>query len=128
MANQQKNSLGELEAEIMEAVWKQGEVTVRSVLNQLHKKKKIAYTTVMTIMGRLYEKGLLRRRVEAGGAYIYFPGETREIFFSRLSGNLITKLLQEYGDLAVAQFAAILNGDEFKQSIKWRKKLRQVIK
>lgn len=128
MTNQQKSSLGELEAEIMKAIWKQKEATVRTVLKQIQKKKEVAYTTIMTIMSRLYEKGLLNRRADANGAYLYFPSETKEDFFSRVSGNLINKMLKDFGDVAVAQFVGILNSDEFKKSGEWRKKLKQIIK
>ena len=126
MVNQLKTSLGELEAEVMGTVWRQKESTVRSVLLKLQKKKKIAYTTIMTIMNRLYEKGLLRRRADTSGAYVYLPRQTKEEFFARVSGNLITKMLKIYGDVAVAQFIDIVSGDDFKQSEEWRKKLRQI--
>lgn len=127
MVSPPKTSLGELEAEVMETVWQQKESTVRSVLLKLQKKKKIAYTTIMTIMNRLYAKGLLGRRAAESGAYVYLPRQTKEKFFARVSGNLITNLLKSYGDVAVAQFIDILNGDDFKQSEEWRKKLRQII-
>ncbi len=128
MTNRLKTFLGELETEIMEAVWKQPESTVRSVLFKLQKKRKIAYTTIMTVMSRLFEKGLLRRRADSGGAYIYCPRQTKEEFFGRVSDDLIIKMLKNHGDVAVARFADILNSDEFKQSEEWRKKLRKIIK
>ncbi|MFA4831184.1 MAG: BlaI/MecI/CopY family transcriptional regulator [Patescibacteria group bacterium] len=127
MTNQLKMSLGELEAEVMEIIWKQKEGTVRSILGQIQKKKKIAYTTIMTIMSRLYEKSLLRRRADASGAYRYFPRQTKEEFFARVSGDLITKMLKNYGDVAVARFVDILNSDEFKQSEEWRKKIHKIV-
>ncbi|MGH7860309.1 MAG: BlaI/MecI/CopY family transcriptional regulator, partial [Candidatus Binatia bacterium] len=52
--------LGELELAIMEFVWGRGaEVTVPAVHRHLGRKRGLAYTTVMTVMSRLFDKGLL---------------------------------------------------------------------
>ncbi len=68
--------LGPLEASIIETIWcsKKRPITVREVLEVLKKKKPIAYTTVMNTMDRLYDKGLLDRRIEKGkgGTYLYY--------------------------------------------------------
>jgi predicted transcriptional regulator len=44
------------------------------VLEELRKKKPVAYTTIMNTMDRLYEKGMLDRKIEKskGGAYLYY--------------------------------------------------------
>ncbi|MFH1833949.1 MAG: BlaI/MecI/CopY family transcriptional regulator [bacterium] len=62
--------MGELEEEIMECVWERGPASVRDVHRCLLAKRDIAYTTVMTVMSRLAEKGLLVRHPE-GRAFIY---------------------------------------------------------
>src|SRR5690606_40790930 len=56
-------ALFDLEADIMEAVWSKGwsEFSVADVQRELERKREIAYTTVMTTVGRIYEKGLLSR-------------------------------------------------------------------
>jgi len=53
-------------------------MTVRKVYEELRKKTKIAYTTVMSTMDRLYDKGLLDRRVERGKGGVFF------VYWSRL--------------------------------------------
>ena len=53
--------LGDLEADIMEVVWSKTTITVREVFGELKKTREIAYTTVMTVMTRLAEKGLLQK-------------------------------------------------------------------
>ena len=60
--------LGDLECEIMELVWKKANptVTVRDIYDALRQQRQIAYTTVMTTMVRLSEKGLLRIVDRAG--------------------------------------------------------------
>src|SRR5680860_1755722 len=50
--------LGDLEAEIMECMWDLGSASVRRVHECLQEDRNIAYTTVMTVMTRLAEKGL----------------------------------------------------------------------
>ncbi len=49
--------LGELEAAVMQLIWQRGEVTVREVWQGLHPERTLAYTTVMTVMRRLEQKG-----------------------------------------------------------------------
>src|SRR3954454_17254336 len=67
-------ALHSLEAEVMDAVWDVEEATVRDVMDALNRKvsKPRAYTTYMTILGRLQTKGLLTRRREGKTDY-YAP-------------------------------------------------------
>jgi BlaI family penicillinase repressor len=58
------------ELEIMKVVWKLGPATVRQVYEALLKRRRIAYTTVMTMMNILEQKGHLRKRPD-GKAYVY---------------------------------------------------------
>ena len=59
-----------LELEIMKVVWQKPEVTVRDVYEVLRERRKVAYTTVMTMMGVLEGKGHLKRRRDER-AYVY---------------------------------------------------------
>lgn len=75
--------IGRLEAEIMGVVWEfhsnprnaQSHVTVRNVYEKLREKKQIAYTTCMTVMNNLAEKGLLDRD-NSKTAHIYRATKT----------------------------------------------------
>lgn len=70
--------LGDLEAVIMDRVWSwQRKVTVREVFDDLRSTRKIAYTTVMTVMDTLNRKGILRRNMD-GRAYRYEAVLSRE--------------------------------------------------
>ncbi|HKP61140.1 MAG TPA: BlaI/MecI/CopY family transcriptional regulator [Polyangiales bacterium] len=73
--------LHELEAAIMNVIWSRrlSSFAVSEVLAVLEKRREIAYTTVMTTVARLYEKGLLSR-VRDGKRYLYSPKLTREEF------------------------------------------------
>src|SRR5580704_17535522 len=62
--------LAPLELECMSALWPMGEGTVRNIHLQLSLARKRAYTTVLTIMERLAQKGIVTRR-KVGRAYLY---------------------------------------------------------
>lgn len=101
--------LGPLEAAVMERLWKRGDATVRDIVDDLARTRSLAYTTVMTIMSRLHAKGLLDRSRE-GKTYVYRPAFTREEHRARLSRDIVRGLVDEFGELALAQFAAELDG------------------
>lgn len=101
--------LGELESEIMEIIWQSKEpVSVGTITQNLQKKRQIAYTTVMTIMGRLVEKGLLKRQ-ESGKAYIYKFVYSKDRFLTRVSRQIIKNFIASFGETAVAHFAQEVN-------------------
>lgn len=64
------NVLTEQELEIMKVVWGRERVTVRDVYETLLERRKVAYTTVMTMMRILEEKGYVTKS-DAGKAYVY---------------------------------------------------------
>ena len=96
--------LGPLESAIMAIVWRSGRpLAVRDVVTEL-KDSDRAYTTVMTVMGRLAEKGILRRR-QAGKAYLYEAKFTEEDMLSRSAQKRVRKLVSDFGEVALAHFA-----------------------
>jgi predicted transcriptional regulator len=100
--------LGELEAEVISAVWAQGEATVQDVKDALEPSRKLAYTTVMTVMTRLADKGMLTRRKE-GRAYVYTPAYSRK----KVAGSLLQSLIQRFYKGATASaIAHLLETDE----------------
>lgn len=99
-----KNShLGDLEADIMNVVWRREAATVRDVFGTLKTKRRLAYTTVMTVMNRLVDKGLLKRH-EQGACFCYQPTRARQAYMAQASRRVIDDLLTSYGSVAVAQF------------------------
>ena len=103
--------LHELEAEIMDEVWTQGETTVKLVMEVLNRKTKPprAYTTYMTVMRRLNDKGLLARR-RTGRQDTYVPTLTREQYQELRAAAEVRGLVDQYGDVALAHFAKSLSG------------------
>jgi predicted transcriptional regulator len=98
--------LHELEAEVMEELWKSGEAPVRAVMDALNKGtgKKRAYTTYMTIMARLHKKGMLVRRRE-GKTDFYAPSQDREQYMALRARAQVEELVAQYGDVALSNFA-----------------------
>jgi predicted transcriptional regulator len=62
------------ELEIMKIVWQRGSVTVRDVYEDILEKRKVAYTTVMTMMKILETKGYLRKK-QVDRAHVYTPAQ-----------------------------------------------------
>lgn len=99
--------MGPLEASVMEAIWcsKKTSVTVREIHGELKKKKKIAYTTVMTTMDRLYEKGLLNRKMEKGRGglcYVYWPVLEKLNFQKSAVREVLASLIDNFGEVVAS--------------------------
>jgi predicted transcriptional regulator len=103
--------LGPLEAEVMDVVWDRPEVTVRDVYRVLSERRGIAYTTVMTTMGRLADKGLLRR-IESHPAHHFRPGVTRDEYASSTVHSVLDWLVGHFPDPAVAYFLDRLEAND----------------
>lgn len=83
-------ALGRLEREVMEEIWRRGEVSVGDVQQAFD--ERIAYTTLMTTLDRLYKKGLLVRQ-KSGRAFLYAPRVTRQEFEQGVAEDVIDGLL-----------------------------------
>src|SRR5881275_2835089 len=97
--------LHELEAEVMEEMWQRGTATVRQVLEALNNgAKQRGYTTVMTIMRRLDDKGLLTRERQ-GKTDVYSVAIDRDAYLDARAEAEVRGLVDEFGDVALAHFA-----------------------
>jgi predicted transcriptional regulator len=99
--------LGPLEAEVMERLWEAGEpLSVRQLLERLNRgrRQQLAYTTVMTVMVRLAEKGALVRRRDGRG-FVY------EATADDLAGLAVRGVLRDFGEAAVAHFVEEAKAD-----------------
>ena len=88
---QRKVGLTDQELEIMKIVWDRGSVTVREVYEELLKHRKIAYTTVMTMMGILEQKGRLTREA-SDRAYVYSPAEPQGEVVGSMVKDFLTRM------------------------------------
>jgi predicted transcriptional regulator len=95
--------LGPLEANVMEAIWTaKAPITVREIHEVLKKHKKIAYTTVMSTMDRLFEKGLLDRKIEKGRGglyYVYWPPLEKQSFQKSAVREVLASLIGNFGEV-----------------------------
>ncbi|WEH40414.1 BlaI/MecI/CopY family transcriptional regulator [Streptomyces sp. AM 2-1-1] len=106
--------LGELEDAVMTRVWQWNRpVTVREVLEDLQRERSIAYTTVMTVMDNLHQKGWVRREVD-GRAYRYTAVSTRAAYAAALmneawsrSDNPAAALVAFFGMMSAEQREAL---------------------
>lgn len=96
-----EGALGPLETEIMQAVWAIGAATTRDVHQQLLRRRSIAYTTVMTVMGILTRKGLLERTQE-GRPYVYRATMTQDELTRSHVAKVIGGLLDRFSGPALS--------------------------
>ncbi len=102
-----ETDLGEAELEVLKALWDDTPMTVREVMNLLHQQgRKVAYTTVLTFLTRLEQKGYVKSD-KSELAYVYRPLVSREgVVKSRLksfltqlydgaAGPLVLQLMRE---------------------------------
>ncbi len=81
------------ELQIMKIVWQLGTATVREVYEEFLKSRKIAYTTVMSMMGILEQKGRLRK-TQRDRAYVYSPTESK----GEVVGNMVHEFVKRVFD------------------------------
>ena len=118
--------LGELQAEVMGIFWERAGATVREVVEELNKRRRrrrkdeFAYTTVLTLVSRLWGRGLLARKPDGRG-FRYRAAKTRDGLLGELSDELIDQLLDDFGEIAVARLGERLNGLDPKRAAKLRR-------
>lgn len=98
-----QKSMSALEQEVMNIVWECKSCTVRDVMEKLTNKK-FAYTTVATILQRLYQKEIVTRKGQ-GIAFIYAPKVTKEAYTKKLAHSFVKKFFSSFGDIAIVSFA-----------------------
>ncbi|MDW8033332.1 MAG: BlaI/MecI/CopY family transcriptional regulator [Nitrososphaerota archaeon] len=108
--------LGPLEANVIEILWSSKKpLTVREVYEKLRQERKIAYTTIMTTMDRLYDKGLLDRRAEKGRGgvfYIYWPKFEKNSFKKSVVHEVLNSLIENFGEIVASYFVERIPFDD----------------
>jgi len=103
-----KRALGELESQVMECLWQTPHSSVKEIWERLSQKRTLAYTTVMTTMDRLYQKGLLQR-VKSGKAFLYQPRFSREQFEEILTEEVLKGLAGAPNEYLLSAFLDLLS-------------------
>ncbi len=83
--------LGETEMEVLHHVWDLGEATVADVRERILEDRDVAYTTIMTVMKKLAEKGYLTYHKE-GRSYVYAPAQQPDEVQHSLLQRLMKKV------------------------------------
>lgn len=111
--------LGDLQAAVMAILWQRESATVREVAEELNQKQKrtLAYTTVLTLVSRLWSRGLLSREPEGRG-FRYRAAKSRDEFLADLSDQLIDRLFSDFGTIGVARIGERLSQLAAKESAK----------
>lgn len=99
---------GELEMEVLDILWQYGDCSVSDIFEKLKIKRKIAYTTIATVLQRLYNKGQVDRE-ERANHYIYTPRFNKKTYSLRLIKNFLNGFINNFGDVAIASFAESLD-------------------
>ncbi len=81
----------DLELELLKVIWDRGQATVREVYQDLSEHRKIAYTTVLTIMGVLEHKGHLKKTA-GERAYLYRPTHPKEQVVENMVDEFVNRV------------------------------------
>ncbi len=95
MVRKSMDGLGELQKEIMDAVWELEEATVREIQERINKKQKknLAYTSILSIMQRLEKYGWLKHR-KVGRTYYYQAKRNRSMETIRTIKDFVNRVFQ----------------------------------
>ena len=98
----------ELELEILKVLWRRGPLPVRGVREALAPARPLAYTSVMTIMNIMVDKGYLTRR-RTGQSYTYRPRATETTTAARMLRDLMNRVF--YGSAAAVMMNLLESAD-----------------
>ncbi|MBI2410972.1 MAG: BlaI/MecI/CopY family transcriptional regulator [Candidatus Kerfeldbacteria bacterium] len=104
--------LGDLEKKVMNTIWNDlggQSFSVRDIMDLLNytAPKQYAYNTILTVITHLYQKDLLRRE-KSGKTFTYNAKLSRELFVAKASRAVFDQMRRDYGNLAIAHFAHIV--------------------
>ena len=102
---------GELQAQIMSALWRLGSGTVEQVRSALPPRYRGAYNTVQTVLNRLAERGLLSRH-KAGNAIEYRPVVSEAEYLSRSISQTLAAASMDARQAALARLIGGLDKEE----------------
>ena len=105
------DSLGTTEMEIMNHVWELGDATVAAVQHEILKQRQVAYSTILTIMRNLTNKGYLTYRTE-GLTYIYQATKPAEEVRQTMLEGMLDKV---FNGSSVALMQALVSSEKLSQ-------------
>jgi predicted transcriptional regulator len=103
--------LAPLEVDCLNALWPRGEATVREIQEALAPTRPRAYTTIMTILDRLAQKGVVQRR-KTGRAWTYRPNVSEREARSRAVSQLVNSFFDGSPEALTAHLASTANAGQ----------------
>jgi len=98
------------ELEVLQVIWEQGPSTVREVMTVLNSKRPRAYTSVMSLMNVMAEKGLLGQKPK-GRAFVYSARISRAKILSRMVSDLLNRAFDGSASALVTHLLEQANPD-----------------
>jgi len=92
---------GPLEAQIMDILWSATDLSIKDVQTKLGEDKDLNFNTVMTVMNRLIDKGMLTKSV-VGRTSIFRPVLSKERFLESQSKEISHNLVEDFGPIVVS--------------------------
>lgn len=118
---------GPLEAKIMELLWREDELSIKEVQQKLEPEKTVNFNTVMTVMKRLVDKGVLQKRT-SGRVSLFSPVQSKDEFFEEQSKKLTENLLDEFGGVVISHMIDSLQDVDESLLNKLEEKIQQLKK
>lgn len=115
---------GDLQIEVMNAVWKLGQCTVDDVRAQRPKRRRSAYTTIQTVLNRLVERGLLSRSRQ-GRAFVYRAKLDESEYLARSIGERLAGASPGARRAALVTLVEDLEPDELDEMARRANRIRR---
>lgn len=98
---------GNLELAIMEVLWGRGGARANEVVGDIRRERKIAVTTVFTVLERLFKKGLIRK-TKGEDVYIFEPVYTKDEFAREVSKEVLSGVIDLWSRSTISSFVDIV--------------------
>jgi len=92
----------------MEILWTKGSMKGRDLYAEIRRERNIAYTTALTVLGRLSAKGFIRKDRDSG-TILFTPAVSRQAYESVVTESFVQKAFEISPDLAITAFADLFS-------------------
>lgn len=115
---------GDLQSEIMTLIWRLREATVEDVRRSQPARRRAAYTTIQTVMTRLYERGFLARE-RRGQAFVYTPKIDEASYLARSISRRLAEASPEARRDALVSLVGDLGAPELDEVARYANRVRR---
>lgn len=112
---------------VLEALWEKGSLTGRGIYEEVCRSKELAYTTVLTIVGRMVKKGSVKRE-KTGGVYVFEAALQKPEFERHVASTVIKGIVEISPARALSAFVDVLsqyNARQFDEIMKVIEEMRK---